>query len=127
MRTDLDFAWDDDDATAASEVETISVPDKDKSGRLSRVTFKILLSYHGPSFDGWQKQPGLNTVQGKLNCSNRKINHWRAVLLLWAALTKEFLLFSKKDVIPGDIEDAINNVAPGNSGLCEDECCALYT
>ncbi|RYR69060.1 hypothetical protein Ahy_A03g015586 [Arachis hypogaea] len=28
-----------------------------------RVTFKIVLSYHGASFDGWQKQPGLSTVQ----------------------------------------------------------------
>lgn len=24
----------------------------------------IVLSYHGGSFDGWQKQPDLNTVQG---------------------------------------------------------------
>eukprot|EP00262_Sarcandra_glabra_P000710 TRINITY_DN10831_c0_g1_i1.p1 TRINITY_DN10831_c0_g1~~TRINITY_DN10831_c0_g1_i1.p1 ORF type:complete len:197 (+),score=40.24 TRINITY_DN10831_c0_g1_i1:42-632(+) len=35
-----------------------------KSGRWERMTFKIVLSYHGGSFDGWQKQPGLNTVQG---------------------------------------------------------------
>ena len=33
-------------------------------GRWERLTFKIVLSYHGPSFDGWQKQPALNTVQG---------------------------------------------------------------
>lgn len=37
---------------------------KDKAGRWARATFKIVLSYHGNSFDGWQKQPGLNTVQG---------------------------------------------------------------
>lgn len=41
-----------------------SVPAKDRTGRWARVTFKILLSYHGSSFDGWQKQHGLNTVQG---------------------------------------------------------------
>ena len=40
------------------------VSNVDKSGRWARVTFKIVLSYHGGSFDGWQKQPGLNTVQG---------------------------------------------------------------
>ncbi|GMG99266.1 hypothetical protein Nepgr_001106 [Nepenthes gracilis] len=37
---------------------------KDQSGRWKRVTFKIVISYHGESFDGWQKQPCLNTVQG---------------------------------------------------------------
>lgn len=37
---------------------------KDKTGRWARATFKIVLSYDGNSFDGWQKQPGLNTVQG---------------------------------------------------------------
>lgn len=35
-----------------------------KGGRWERLTFKIILSYHGASFDGWQKQPDLNTVQG---------------------------------------------------------------
>lgn len=37
---------------------------KDGTGRWARATFKIVLSYHGNSFDGWQKQPDLNTVQG---------------------------------------------------------------
>ncbi|KAG0463858.1 hypothetical protein HPP92_019927 [Vanilla planifolia] len=32
--------------------------------RSERTTYKIVLSYHGASFDGWQKQPGLKTVQG---------------------------------------------------------------
>ncbi|KAL2897907.1 tRNA pseudouridine synthase A [Bienertia sinuspersici] len=41
----------------------INLPDG-KSGRWDRVTFKIVVSYHGEYFDGWQKQPGLNTVQG---------------------------------------------------------------
>lgn len=40
-----------------------SVTVGDRTGRWARVTFKIVLSYHGGSFDGWQKQPGLNTVQ----------------------------------------------------------------
>ncbi|KAJ6863707.1 hypothetical protein NC652_040302 [Populus alba x Populus x berolinensis] len=40
------------------------VSNVDKSRRWARVTFKIVLPYHGGSFDGWQKQPGLNTVQG---------------------------------------------------------------
>ncbi|XP_021715876.1 uncharacterized protein LOC110683775 [Chenopodium quinoa] len=39
-----------------------NVPD-DHSGRWARVTYKIVVSYHGEYFDGWQKQPGLNTVQ----------------------------------------------------------------
>jgi hypothetical protein len=38
--------------------------EKGRGGRWDRATFKIVLSYHGSSFDGWQKQPGLNTVQG---------------------------------------------------------------
>lgn len=37
---------------------------EERSGRWARVTFKVVLGYNGASFDGWQKQPGLNTVQG---------------------------------------------------------------
>ncbi|KAF7111199.1 hypothetical protein CFC21_111240 [Triticum aestivum] len=37
---------------------------KARGGRWERANFKIVLSYHGGSFDGWQKQPDLNTVQG---------------------------------------------------------------
>lgn len=44
--------------------ELKSVSPENRSGRWARLTFKIVLSYHGGSFDGWQKQPGLNTVQG---------------------------------------------------------------
>ncbi|MCD9645319.1 hypothetical protein HAX54_034157 [Datura stramonium] len=44
--------------------ELVTFPVKDRSGRWARVNFKIVLSYHGGSFDGWQKQPDLNTVQG---------------------------------------------------------------
>lgn len=38
--------------------------EKRRGGRWNRLNFKIVLSYHGGSFDGWQKQPDLNTVQG---------------------------------------------------------------
>lgn len=44
--------------------ESECVPAKGRTGRWERVTFKILISYNGNSFDGWQKQPSLNTVQG---------------------------------------------------------------
>ena len=37
---------------------------KERTGRWARLVLEIELSYHGVSFDGWQKQPGLNTVQG---------------------------------------------------------------
>ena len=47
--------------SGSSELE--SVASEDRSGRRARTTFKIILSYHVGSFDGWQKQPGLNTVQ----------------------------------------------------------------
>uniref|UniRef100_A0A0D9WSX4 tRNA pseudouridine synthase n=1 Tax=Leersia perrieri TaxID=77586 RepID=A0A0D9WSX4_9ORYZ len=53
-----------EDYTTPSENQTTIKPSKDRGGRWERVTFKIVLSYHGSSFDGWQKQPGLNTVQG---------------------------------------------------------------
>jgi hypothetical protein len=53
-----------EDYTAPSENQTSTKSSKDRGGRWERVTFKIVLSYHGGSFDGWQKQPGLNTVQG---------------------------------------------------------------
>ena len=43
-----------------SELESVS---NESCGRWARITFKITLSYHGVSFEGWQKQPGLKTVQ----------------------------------------------------------------
>lgn len=46
------------------ETETSTEPSKQRTGRWKRLTFKIVLSYHGGTFDGWQKQPGLHTVQG---------------------------------------------------------------
>ncbi|XP_057980936.1 uncharacterized protein LOC131166419 isoform X5 [Malania oleifera] len=49
---------------AFDDTELRNIQIGDRTGRWARVTFKIVLSYHGGSFDGWQKQPGLNTVQG---------------------------------------------------------------
>ncbi|KAK3009028.1 hypothetical protein RJ639_013472 [Escallonia herrerae] len=62
--------------------EPMGIPTKDRSGRWARITFKILLSYHGDSFDGWQKQPGLKTVQGLIESSLGKfIDEKKAELL----------------------------------------------
>lgn len=59
------FIHDDADILEASdESEMVSFPTSKKTGRWARATFKIVLSYNGGSFDGWQKQPGLKTVQG---------------------------------------------------------------
>ncbi|XP_074269171.1 uncharacterized protein LOC141592411 isoform X2 [Silene latifolia] len=49
--------------TSYEHAPVITLPE-DQLGRWARVTYKIVLSYHGAYFDGWQKQPGLNTVQG---------------------------------------------------------------
>lgn len=65
----LQHGQDDDDTVRSSDeyAPENSLPD-DQSGRWARVTFKIIVSYHGEYFDGWQKQPGLNTVQGYVSC-----------------------------------------------------------
>ncbi|KAL0308338.1 UNVERIFIED_CONTAM: tRNA pseudouridine synthase A, partial [Sesamum radiatum] len=62
--------------------ELVRNPAGDRTGRWARVTFKILLSYHGSSFDGWQKQPGLNTVQGLIERSLGKFVDEKKVQLL---------------------------------------------
>ncbi|GER42038.1 unnamed protein product [Striga asiatica] len=51
------------------KLELVRVPGQGRTGRWARVTFRIVLSYHGNSFDGWQKQPNLNTVQGLIERS----------------------------------------------------------
>lgn len=105
-----------------------------KSGRWARVTFKIVLSYHGGSFDGWQKQPGLNTVQGLVEKSlGRFVDEKKAQQLKEqckplegcasvagrtdkgvSALQQVCSFYTwRKDVKPHEIEDAINDVAPG--------------
>ncbi|KAK3017894.1 hypothetical protein RJ639_004698 [Escallonia herrerae] len=114
--------------------EPMGIPTKDRSGRWARITFKILLSYHGGSFDGWQKQPGLKTVQGLIESSLGKfIDEKKAELLKDKGLPLEgcavvagrtdkgvtaisqvcsFYTW-RKDVKASEIEDAINNMAPG--------------
>ncbi|KAF9662998.1 hypothetical protein SADUNF_Sadunf18G0112600 [Salix dunnii] len=110
------------------------VSNVDKSGRWARVTFKIVLSYHGGSFDGWQKQPGLNTVQGLVEKSlGRFVDEKKAQELKEkskplegcasvagrtdkgvSALQQVCSFYTwRKDVKPHEIEDAINDVAPG--------------
>ncbi|XVF69838.1 hypothetical protein PTKIN_Ptkin11bG0112900 [Pterospermum kingtungense] len=106
----------------------------ERGGRWERVTFKIILSYSGGAFDGWQKQPGLNTVQEIVERSlGRFVDEKKAQLLkekskplegcavvagrtdkgvsaIWQVCS--FYTW-RKDVKPCDIEDAINTMAPG--------------
>ncbi|XP_052115744.1 uncharacterized protein LOC107477802 [Arachis duranensis] len=99
-----------------------------------RVTFKIVLSYHGASFDGWQKQPGLSTVQSIVEGSLGKfVDEKKTQLLKYKGLPVEgcavvasctdkgvtalqqvcsFYTW-RKDVKPREVEDAINSAAPG--------------
>ncbi|XP_038878348.1 tRNA pseudouridine synthase A [Benincasa hispida] len=115
-----------------AELNRVSV--KDKTGRWARATFKIVLSYHGNSFDGWQKQPGLNTVQGLVEKSLGKfVDDKKAQMLKDKCLPIEgcavvagrtdkgvtalrqvcsFYTW-RTDVQPQDIEDSINRAAPG--------------
>ncbi|KAL2533352.1 Pseudouridine synthase family protein [Abeliophyllum distichum] len=111
-----------------------SVPAADRTGRWARATFKIVLSYHGGSFDGWQMQPGLNTAQGLVEKSLGKfVDEKKTQLLkeknlpiearaLVAGRTDKGVTAFKqvcsfytwrKDVKAQDIEDAINGAAPG--------------
>ncbi|KAK6147501.1 hypothetical protein DH2020_018413 [Rehmannia glutinosa] len=114
--------------------ELVSVPAPDRTGRWARVTFRILLSYHGNSFDGWQKQAGLNTVQGLIERSLGKfVDEKKAQLLKEKKLPIEGCALVagrtdkgvtaleqvcsfytwRKDIKAMDIEDAINGAAPG--------------
>ncbi|CAH9070443.1 unnamed protein product [Cuscuta epithymum] len=111
-----------------------SFPVEDRTGRWARVTFKIVLSYHGPSFGGWQKQPGLNTVQELVEKALGKfIDDKKAQQLMDKNLPLEgcavvagrtdkgvsacqqvcsFYTW-RKDVKVQDIADAINSISPG--------------
>lgn len=107
---------------------------KDRSGKWARFNFKILLSYHGASFDGWQKQPNLNTVQSIVEVSLGKFVDENKTQLLKdkglpiegcaavagrtdkgvTALQQVCSFYTwKKDIKPKEIEDAINDAAPG--------------
>ncbi|KAK7251466.1 hypothetical protein RIF29_34696 [Crotalaria pallida] len=118
----------------SDKTELESVASEDRSGRWARLNFKIVLSYHGGSFDGWQKQPGLNTVQSVVEGSlGEFVDEKKTQLLKDKGLPIEgcapvagrtdkgvtglqqvcsFYTW-KKDVKPRDIEDAINQATPG--------------
>ncbi|XP_042056769.1 tRNA pseudouridine synthase A isoform X2 [Salvia splendens] len=114
--------------------EAESVPVKDRTGRWARATFKMLISYNGNSFDGWQKQPGLNTVQGLVERSLGKfVDEKKAQLLKEKKLPLEGCALVagrtdkgvtalgqvcafytwRKDVKALDIEEALKSAAPG--------------
>lgn len=112
-----------------------SVPlSQDKGGRWARLTFKIVVSYHGGSFDGWQRQPGLNTVQSLVEKSlgkfvdERKAKQLRdkglpleAAAVVAGRTDKGVTALHQvcsfytwnKDVKSQDITNAINSAVPG--------------
>ncbi|XP_015577862.1 tRNA pseudouridine synthase A isoform X2 [Ricinus communis] len=135
FRSQMHFVRDDakiQEDSNKTELEHFS--NEDRFGRWARVNFKIDLSYHGGSFDGWQKQPGLNTVQGLVEKSLGKfVDEKKAQQLKEAckplegcavvagrtdkgvsALRQVCSFYTwRKDVRPHEIEDAINSSAPG--------------
>ncbi|CAL5360936.1 unnamed protein product [Camellia sinensis] len=113
---------------ASEKSESASVSTKDRSGRWARLTFKIVLSYLGGSFEGWQKQPGLNTVQGLVEGSlgrfvdEKKANQLKdkgspieGAVVVAGRTDKGVTALQqytwRKDVKPEDIMDAINEAA----------------
>ncbi|XVE79914.1 hypothetical protein DITRI_Ditri14bG0095500 [Diplodiscus trichospermus] len=106
----------------------------ERSGRWERVTFKINVSYSGGAFDGWQKQPGLKTVQEIVERSlGRFVDEKKAQFLKEkskplegcavvagrtdkgvSAIQQVCSFYTwRKDVKPCDIENSINSAAPG--------------
>ncbi|KAK4564715.1 hypothetical protein RGQ29_006691 [Quercus rubra] len=115
-----------------TDLESVSA--EERTGRWARSTFKIVLSYHGGSFDGWQKQPGLNTVQGLIEISLGKFVDENKVKLLkdkglplegcvvvagrtdkGVTALQQNCAFStwRRDIKPWDIGEAINSAVPG--------------
>ncbi|KAG8095144.1 hypothetical protein GUJ93_ZPchr0012g19544 [Zizania palustris] len=115
------------------EKQTSSKSSNDRGGRWERANFKIVLSYHGGSFDGWQKQPGLNTVQGLVEKHLGKFVDERKAKQLEArslpiegyaavagrtdkgvtALQQVCSFYTwRKNVKTGDIKETINKAAP---------------
>ncbi|KAM3221395.1 tRNA putativeuridine synthase A isoform X1 [Capsicum annuum] len=114
--------------------EFVSFPVKERGGRWARINFKIVLSYHGGSFDGWQKQPDMNTVQGLIERSlGEFVDEKKAQLLkdknlplegcaVVAGRTDKGVSASqqvcsfytwRKDVKIEDVKDALDKAAPG--------------
>ncbi|XAR63777.1 tRNA pseudouridine(38-40) synthase [Bertholletia excelsa] len=125
---------DNDIVEASKKSEPMNIPTEDRGGRWARVTFKIFLSYHGGSFDGWQKQPGLNTVQGLVERSLGKFVDERKAQQLKdkgspiegiavvagrtdkgvSALQQVCSFYTwRKDVKSQDVVHAIDEAAPG--------------
>ncbi|XP_024963080.1 uncharacterized protein LOC112503249 isoform X2 [Cynara cardunculus var. scolymus] len=123
----------DDASIEPCESEVVITPEK-RAGRWARANFKIVLSYHGGSFDGWQKQPGLNTVQAVIEKSLGKfVDEKKAAVLRDKDLPLEGTVVVagrtdkgvtgfhqvcsfytwREDVRTQDIEDAINSTIPG--------------
>ncbi|KAI3849462.1 hypothetical protein MKX03_033754 [Papaver bracteatum] len=115
-------------------VELADGKNKNKKGRWARATYKIVLSYHGDSFDGWQKQPGLNAVQSVVERSiGSFIDEFKAQKLKDKSLPLEACVavagrtdkgvtalnqvcsfFTwRNDIKTQDVEDAINSASPG--------------
>ncbi|CAH2058600.1 unnamed protein product [Thlaspi arvense] len=127
----------DDGKTQGKPLETeleISARKDGRTGRWERVNFKIVLSYNGASFDGWQKQPDLHTVQSVVEKSLGGFVDERKAQLLKkkckplegrvlvagrtdkgvSALNQVCSFYTwRKDIEPVDIEDAINKDASG--------------
>ncbi|XP_028805359.1 uncharacterized protein LOC114760264 [Neltuma alba] len=114
----------------SDETKLESSVSEDRFGRWARTTFKIVVSYHGASFDGWQKQPGLKTVQSIVEGSlGEFVDEKKARLLRDKGLLVEgcAVVAGRTDKgVTGlqqvcsfytwrkcDIEDAINHAAPG--------------
>lgn len=123
----------DDTSIEPCESEVIT-PSQKRAGRWARANFKIVLSYHGGSFDGWQKQPGLNTVQEVIEKSLGKfVDEKKAAVLRDKDLPLQGTVVVagrtdkgvtgfqqvcsfytwREDVRIQDIEDAINSTVPG--------------
>ncbi|CAA7028830.1 unnamed protein product [Microthlaspi erraticum] len=116
-----------------AEMETSTRKDG-RTGRWERVNFKIVLSYNGASFDGWQKQPDLHTVQSVVEKSLGGFVDERKAQLLKkkckplegrvlvagrtdkgvSALNQVCSFYTwRKDIETIEIEDAINKDASG--------------
>ncbi|KAK1399316.1 hypothetical protein POM88_009179 [Heracleum sosnowskyi] len=117
------------------QTESTTSPTIKMTGRWARVTFKIVLSYNGGAYDGWQKQPGLNTVQGSVERSLGKFIDAKKLLLLkdkglpiegcvvvagrtdkGVTAYQQVCSFStwRTDIKAQDIEEAVNDAGPGN-------------
>lgn len=125
---------DDTGIEPCDESEYVATPSQKRAGRWARMNYKIVVSYHGGSFDGWQKQPGLNTVQEVIEkCLGKFVDERKAALLKDKGLPLEgnavvagrtdkgvtgfqqvcsFYTW-REDVMPQDIEDTINSIVPG--------------